>query len=146
MRKENHSVQTFPNTYYFSHVTEQTFKVFLWNRYLPRPGMNPLFMTGSAWMGCQKFADPFYPGFKDEDWWENDGAVPAYSQMYPRSAGHHPVAGEFTGTATDFHPGQWYWQYLHGFDHLDIVMLPQPGQITWQRNFYARLFRRLAAL
>jgi|APLak6261659701_1056019.scaffolds.fasta_scaffold00010_2 triacylglycerol lipase len=144
--EENQQNPTFPDTYYFSHVTEQTFKIPLWNRYVPQPGMNFLLMPGSLWMGKHKFATAFYPGFKNEDWWENDGAVSTYSQMYPRTAGHHPVAGEFDDTTSDFEPGKWYWQYLHGYDHLDVAMMTQPDQIVKLRSFYTKMFQRLSAL
>ena len=144
--EENRQNPTFTNTYYFSHVTEQTFKVPLLGRYAPQPGMNPFLFGGSAWMGFHKFTTPFYPGFENEDWWENDGAVSTYSQMYPRTAGHHPVAGEFDDTTSGFEPGKWYWQYLHGYDHLDVAMMAEPGQVARLRDFYAKLFRRLSAL
>ena len=79
---------------------------------------------------------------------ENDGAVSTYSQQYPRTSGHHPVGGEFddTTTVTHFAPGQWYYKWERGVDHLDICISPQPNQIGWQKRFYTALFARLAAL
>lgn len=146
LRAQNEMIPTYPNTYYFSYVTEKTFKVPLWKRYVPALRMNPIFRLGCYYMGRKTFSVPPYPGFKAEDWWENDGAVSCYSQMYPRISGNHPLAGEFSDATTSFEPGKWYWQYLHGFDHLNIVMLPEPGQKEKQKVFYVQLFNRLAAL
>lgn len=68
-----------------------------------------------------------------------------YSQMYPRTAGNHPVGGVID-TETGFEPGAWYYQVLDDIDHIDVVALPQLDQIGWQKRFYRSLFTRLAAL
>lgn len=145
--KQNAEIKTFPDTYYFSYVTEQSTKFFISDYHHPDPGMNLLLMLTSGYMGMQPFFETFYPGFNASDWRENDGAVPSYSQKYPRIAGDHKVAGEFDDTTTTFGPGQWYWQYLHDRDHLDVVMMPEDAaMVEWQRQFYSALFKRLAAL
>jgi hypothetical protein len=86
--------------------------------------------------------------FDSADWWENDGAVPSYSQLYPRISGEHPVGGEFNPDTSNesFRKGKWYYQWERDVDHLDICASPQPSQIGWQRRFYKALFERLAAL
>lgn len=144
--KQNQQIRTFPDTYYFSYITEQSHR--LWpNFHWPGTGMNKLLYTSSMYIGLYPFFKNFYPGFDAKQWRENDGAVPSYSQKYPHISGNHPVAGEFTGSTTAFEPGKWYWQYLHHLDHLDVVMLPENDSvIAWQQEFYPALFKRLAAL
>ena len=137
--------ETHPETYYFSYVTEQTFKLFLTGRYYPKPMMNPLMMRTAREIGRMEFEQPLYQGFTASDWWHNDGLVPVYSQMYPRIRGDHPVGGEI-GDGQSIEPGRWYHQLLSGTDHLDIVALPQFGSVWSQKRFYRRLLRRLASL
>ncbi len=144
--EQNKLIPTFPCTYYFSYVTEQTHTLPLSSIQVPDLRMNQFLYATSAYMGMKTFTSPLYPGFKDSEWWENDGAVSSYSQMYPRISGTHPVAGEFTDAISTFNPGKWYWQYLHNRDHLDVVMMPEPWLVNWQKDFYAKLFARLEAL
>lgn len=145
--KQNRLIRTFPDTYYFSYVTEQSHRLPWTNFHWPDTGMNKLLYTSSMYMGLNPFFNTFYPGFDAKQWRENDGAVPSYSQMYPRISGNHPVAGEFTDSTTVFEPGKWHWQYLHDRDHLDVVMLPENDSVVaWQREFYMSLFKRLASL
>lgn len=144
--EQNKLIQTFPNTYYFSYVTEQTNWMPLTGTQFPDFCMNPFLAVASAYMGAKTFASSLYPGFKNSDWWENDGAVSSYSQMYPRISGTHPVAGEFSDATSTFEPGAWYWQYLHDLNHLNVVMMPKPFPKDWQKDFYTKLFARLAEL
>ena len=137
--------QTHPGTYYFSYVTEQTFRGILSGHYYPEPDMNPFMIPTALYIGDKTFKRPFYPGFRSVDWWHNDGLVPVYSQMFPRIAGNHPVGGVI-GSQTHFHPGKWYHEVLNDVDHIDIVALPELGQIGFQKRFYTGLFERLAAL
>ncbi|MGZ8191964.1 MAG: esterase/lipase family protein [Methylobacter sp.] len=143
---QNEKIPTFTNTYYFSYVTEQTHKMFFSDHHIPNRTMNPILAIGSAYMGLKTFDQPLYSGFKDSAWCENDGAVSSYSQQYPRISGNHPVAGEFSDATKTFKPGEWYWQYLHDTDHLDVVMLPETRQTEWQEEFYTKLFGTLAGL
>lgn len=137
--------QTYPETYYFSSVTDQTFRGILSGHYYPEPGMNPFAIPTSLYIGHTTFKRPFYPGFRSEDWWQNDGLVSVYSQMFPRIAGNHPVGGEI-GSQTRFEPGKWYHEILSDVDHIDIVALPELGKVGLQKRFYTDLFKRLAAL
>jgi hypothetical protein len=97
------------------------------------------------YMGSKHFARPFYPGFRSEDWWPNDGAVSVYSQQYPRIGASHPVGGPLDDGA-GFGPGAWYYQQLNDIDHLDIVTFPQIDLVARQWHFYQSLFERLASL
>jgi triacylglycerol esterase/lipase EstA (alpha/beta hydrolase family) len=141
--------KTYPDTYYLSYITEQTF-CDLFGRYYPTMGLNLALQLASVYMGTKEFAKPPIPvpGFRSSDWWENDGLVSTYSQKYPHTNGRHPVGGEFTkDTPTAyFEPGKWYCQWERDMDHLDICLSPEPWQMERQRAFYATLFRRLAEL
>ncbi len=142
--------QTYPETYYLSYITEQTERSWLSGRYYPRPRMNPAMLPHSAYIGQKQFLAPPIPvaGFDPAQWWENDGAVPAYSQMYPHISGEHPIGGEFdSNTQVDrFEKGKWYFRWERDVDHLDVCVCPEVGQIGWQRRFYIGLFEMLSAL
>jgi triacylglycerol lipase len=137
--------QTHPATYYFSYVTEQTFHAALTGFHYPEPGMNPFMIPTALYIGHKRFDRPFYSGFRSSDWWHNDGLVSVYSQMFPRITGLHPVGGAI-GSHGHFERGKWYHQTLKSVDHADIVALPEPSQIGFQKRFYTLLFERLASL
>jgi len=143
--EQNRRCLTYPDTYYFSYVTEQTATGFLSEYAYPELDMNPVMIPTSLYIGRTRFDRSFYPGFRSEEWWPNDGLVSVYSQMYPRTAGLHPVGGVIEDSL-GFQPGRWYHQLLEDMDHIDIVALPQPDQIARQWRFYQGLFNRLAAL
>lgn len=140
---------TFPDTHYFSYVTEQTFRG-LSGRCYPSPLMNPAMISTAVYIGQKEFARrPIpVPTFSNADWWENDGLVATLSQVYPWSNGAHPIGGEFTDATPsgDFEPGKWYTHWEHDVDHLDVCLTPELTQLGWQRRFYVNLFRRLAEL
>jgi triacylglycerol esterase/lipase EstA (alpha/beta hydrolase family) len=142
--------KTYPDTYYFSHVTEQTEQSWLTERHYPTLGMNPAMLPFATYIGQKEFAhSPIpVPAFRSSDWWENDGAVSTHSQKYPHVSGEHPVGGEFGAgaRAARFKKGQWYYRREPDVDHLDVCISPQADQIGWQRRFYISLFERLAAL
>ncbi len=151
--EQNARCVTHPDTHYFSYVTEQTTGGYFSGRHYPEPDMNPFAIPTALYIGGKHFDPSFEPyrGFRSEDWWPNDGLVSVYSQLYPRTAGQHPIGGQFhdtpqAGPAPDFRPGRWYYQLLDDVDHLDIVALPQLDRVGWQKRFYRDLYQRLAAL
>jgi triacylglycerol esterase/lipase EstA (alpha/beta hydrolase family) len=145
-RGQQESCRTHAGTYYFSYVTEQTFRGVLTRRHFPEVTMNPFLVPTALYIGQHEFApSSFYPGFRAEQWWPNDGLVSVYSQMHPRIVGRHPVGGRI-GRRTRFEPGRWYHETLERMDHIDIVALPQLDQIGRQKRFYEAIFARLAAL
>ncbi len=149
--EDNGVWKTYPDTYYFSFITEQTFRGWLTGRHYPDLRMNPGLLFPATYIGHKKFAHSPLPAgvrFRSSDWWENDGLVSTYSQKYPRTHGDHPVGGRFSDAtpAARFEPGQWYYQKLPGVDHLDVCICPQQGQIGWKKKFYQRLWTRLASL
>ena len=96
--------------------------------------------------GPQGVHPPVLPGFQSQDWCgPNDGLAPVYSQMYPRTAGRHPVGGVIDDAA-GFRRDRWYHQLLDDVDHIDIVARPQLDQIGCQKTFYYDLYNRLATL
>jgi len=147
---DNKVWKTYPDTYYFSYITEQTTEGWFSKRHYPDLRMNPAMLPLSAYIGQKEFNRPPVPveHFNSADWWENDGCVPSYSQLYPRISGEHPVGGEFNPDTSNesFQKGKWYYQWERDVDHLDICVSPQSDQIGWQRRFYVTLFNRLAAL
>jgi triacylglycerol lipase len=145
---DNKVWKTHPNTHYFSYVTEQTTPRLWGAGCRPDLMMNPAMHPLSDYIGKKEFAAPPIKqvGFNSAHWWENDGAVPSYSQLYPRISGRHPVAGEMTAQDHAFAKGQWYYQWERNMDHLDICFAPQWNQIGRQKDFFKNLFARLAAL
>jgi triacylglycerol esterase/lipase EstA (alpha/beta hydrolase family) len=147
---DNAKWQTHPETYYFSYITMQTEKGWLSSHHYPKPRMNPALLPHATYIGRKQFKRAPIPtaGFEAADWWENDGAVSAYSQRYPHISGSHPVGIEFDAQTpvSRFDRGKWHYSSLRDVDHLDICVFPQADQIGWQRKFYIGLFERLAAL
>jgi len=147
---DNKLWETYSDTVYLSHITEQTFCDPFSQYSYPTLAMNPALQLAAVYIGTKEFVRPpiSVPGFQSSDWWENDGLVSTYSQMYPHTNGHHPVGGEFSDdTPTGlFEPGKWYYQWERDMDHLDICLSPELWQVNRQRRFYANLFRRLAEL
>lgn len=148
--EDNAVWQTYPDTHYFSYITEQTTRGWFSGRYYPDPRMNPAMFMLSSYVGHTVFDRAPIPiaDFNSADWWENDGGVPTYSQKYPHTNGNHPIGGEFTHETPNAHfqTGKWYYRWERDMDHLDICISPQLTQIGRQRRFYSDLFQQLAAL
>lgn len=144
---DNAAWQTFPDTFYFSYVTANTFAAFN-GKHLPNPAMGPALFPLATYIGQREFAAPPIPtsSFKASDWWENDGMVSTYSQLYPRISGNHPVGGEMhhTTPSAEIQPGKWYYQWARNVDHLQVTLAPGLHQHSWQEHFYQNLFNRLA--
>jgi hypothetical protein len=145
MREQNSLCQTHPGTYYFSHATQQTFAGVLSGYHRPHPRMNPFIIPIGLYIGSKIFTEPPYPGYVADDWWPNDGVVPSYSQMFPRTAGDHPSVEGISARAS-YDPGVWYHELLDGMDHIDIIAAPQFDQVGFQKRFYKQIYERLALL
>ena len=148
--RDNGRWPTFANTYYFSYVAEQTFRFLPGGNYHPSPLMNAPLQPTAWYIGRKEFEDPPIPtkGFRSSNWWESDGLVPTFSQLYPHSNGQHPAGSRITNktAASEFLPGRWYTQWERGFDHVSICAAPRYWQRGRQQRFYENLFVRLAAL
>jgi triacylglycerol esterase/lipase EstA (alpha/beta hydrolase family) len=148
--EDNEVWETHSDTYYFSYVTEQTSEGPISGHHHPELKMNLAMRPFSNYIGDKVFTEPPIPipNFQSSDWWENDGLVPTYSQIYPHINGRHPVGGEFSSEhrPDHFQPGKWYYKWERGMDHLDICVFPQLFQRDRQEQFYIDLFKRLAGL
>lgn len=148
--EDNEKFRTFADTYYFAYVTEQSTQSWLTGWLYPEPLMSPALLAVSTYIGRKRWHPAPIPtaGFGSSDWWENDGLVSTYSQIYPHTSGSHAVGGEISAETpvTHFEPGQWYTQWVRKMDHLDICISPQLSQIGRQKRFYMTLYYRLAAL
>lgn len=148
--RDNGRWPTFPNTYYFSTITEQTFPIWFNGHHYPSPLMNPALHHTAAYIGSKEFERAPIPmkDFGSREWWENDGLVSTTSQMFPKTNGTHPIGGEFSKHTPNSHfaKGKWYYEWERGKDHGAICVTPRWWQRKWQREFYERLFARLAAL
>jgi triacylglycerol esterase/lipase EstA (alpha/beta hydrolase family) len=146
--RDNRVWRTYPDSYYFAYVTVQSKAGWFSGRHYPSMLMNPAMVGLSGYIGQKVFHEEPIPGFRAEDWWENDGAVSTYSQIYPHISGEHPVGETFEAAMPPeaFLPGRWYTKWERGMDHLDICVSPQPLQVGRQKDFYQDLYGRLAAL
>jgi triacylglycerol lipase len=148
-QRANQGWRTYPTTYYLSIVTESTFRWRPRGFCFPSPLMHAA-LTPFAWqigrfrLSRLELTDQAGSSW---DWWENDGLVPAYSQLFPRN-GQNPYAGTVTADTLveELRPGHWHGQWQRGLDHADIVGKPRWWLRKRQRRFYERLFRRLAQL
>jgi triacylglycerol lipase len=72
--------KTYPDTNYFSYVTEQTFRGFS-GRYYPEAFMDPQLIPVATYIGRKEFKKHPIPwdDFIDSEWWENDGLVSTFS-------------------------------------------------------------------
>jgi len=148
--RNNAQWPTFSHAYYFSYVTDQTYRIRPGGNYFPSPLMN-LALQPIAWsMGRMVFKTPPIPAsnFKSSDWWRNDGLVPAFSQRFPMYGRLHPLGNIITNStkSSEFLAGHWYTQWERGLDHAAICMAPRFWQLERQRNFYENLYIRLASL
>jgi len=151
----NASVPTYPNTYYFGFVTEQTKAQRSKPQHLPKLRMNPALMAPSTYIGRYQFKQQPVNGWgqglmQDHHWYENDGLVSAVSQRHPFTAGEHPVEDNIIFDRGQFKKGRWYWDKVWGgsCDHLDIVMLymTEIGKTKKHGQFYEELYSHLASL
>ena len=152
----NEYVPTYPNTHYFSHVTEQTSKYWFSDCHRPEVMINPALATGAFFMGQFEFNQPPIDGWgtglmRDELWYQNDGCVPAMSQRYPFTAGYHPAEAHRADLeGNSFEPGKWHWDYAWGgsCDHCDIIFLyiSEFWKTGAHKQFYINLYKRLASL
>ncbi|KAL8111770.1 hypothetical protein AgCh_019464 [Apium graveolens] len=89
----NIHLSTFPDTYYFSYATKRTRKVMGVTIPSGILGIHPLLfirvLQMSQWRHPPDVPPPF-KGYRDEDWWENDGALNTISMTHPRYPVEHP--------------------------------------------------------
>ena len=155
----NQVVQTNPQTYYLSLITEQTTKGWFTSFHYPDPLMNPSLAATAAYQGVVvDFDHPPIPGWGSGDlviekWRENDGAVSSISQRYPFTGREHAVGGEGIFKRKPLLKGKWYYEKVQNltgrsFDHLDIGFgcFTDPSLIGAQKTLYRNIFSRLREL
>ncbi len=142
--------KTYPDTHYFSYVTEQTYSGLLSGNYYPNLTMNPGLLVTATYIGRKEFARPpiAVANFDSEDWWENDGVIPTYSQKVPHTQGSHPLGEEFDEDTPifDLEPGKWHHRFMHDVDHLDLTVWPQLFKTGMYKTFYRSLFEGLSEM
>ncbi len=130
--KANQQIETHPNTYYLSVITEKSNKALLTANCYPDLFINPMLTVSSAYQGLVvEFDAPPLPnwgkGELDIDKWrENDGAVSSISQRYPFTGGTHAIGGSGFLDRNPIQKGKWYYETVesmtrHRFDHLDVI-------------------------
>jgi triacylglycerol esterase/lipase EstA (alpha/beta hydrolase family) len=148
--RDNERWPTFADTYYISYVAGQTVRFRPGGYYYPGLFMHSVLKPSAWYMGrFEAGKASMLPGsFKSSDWWENDGLVPTYSQIYPHSSGQHDVGKVITAgvAGSELLPGRWYTQWERGLDHVSIAGTPRYWQKERQKRLYSDLYRRLAAL
>lgn len=157
--KANQTVKTYPDTYYFSIVTEQTIHG------SPEDAMNSLLKPSAIYQGqAIEFETNPIPnwGLGDlhiDKWRENDGAVSSISQRYPFTSGNHPVGGEgiFNKTNDQLETGKWYFEKAEAItggtrlDHLDIsigyeIPFPNEDAEVAHKKLYQKIYELLNRL
>lgn len=152
----NDQVPTYPGTYYFSEVTEQTSQYWFSDYHRPEVRMNPALAAGAFYMGQFEFDEPPIPEWgsglmQDRLWFQNDGCVSAVSQRYPFTTAGHPAEEQPVSKGrTTFEKGKWYWDYAWGgsCDHGDIIFLyvSEFWKTGTHKQFYMDLYDKLASL
>lgn len=148
--RDNRLWRTFERTYYFAYVAEQTFRLRRGGYYYPAPLMHAVLKPTALYVGRFDFQETVTPtgDLQSRDWWESDGLVPTYSQIYPHLNGSHQTGGEISHqtAVSQLLPGRWYTQWERGLDHASIAGTPRFWERGRQERFYTRLYQRLAAL
>lgn len=143
--ERNKTLQTFPNTFYFSYATQKTRKFLGCTVPSSIIGIHPLLCVRALQM-CQwrhpSHAPPPYTGYRDEDWHDNDGALNTISMLYPRFPEAHPNCW----LGPDFKDGQslqtgiWYYTLIEG-DHIFFIINRERAGIQFDL-LYGSIFQR----
>lgn len=140
----NYHLQTFPSTYYFSYATKRTMKIFGFTVPSSILGIHPLLFVRVLQMSQWRLpldVPPPYKGYRDEDWWDNDGALNTMSMMYPRFPFEHPH--QIVVNDSDCHPlqpGIWYYKIIEG-DHILFIVNRERAGVQFDL-IYDSIFQR----
>ncbi|CAM6088208.1 unnamed protein product [Calypogeia fissa] len=141
--KFNSRVKTYPNTYYYSHATKKTTKIWRWTLPSFFGGMHPLLFL-RTWQICLwKFKIPPYEGYRDEEWKDNDGALNLKSQLFPCIPTTHPNQRWGPDLVKDGHsakPGIWYYEVLEA-DHITFIIDKDRAGVKFD-ILYDNIFQR----
>ncbi|MCD7460012.1 hypothetical protein HAX54_042661 [Datura stramonium] len=137
----NSRLRTFPQTHYFSYATKHTTKVIGLAGIL---GAHPLLfiriMQMSQWRHPQDVSPP-YKGYRDEDWWDSDGALNTISMTHPRFPVEHPSHLVIKDSdCQPLQPGIWYYKFVEG-DHILFVVNRERAGVQFDL-IYDSIFER----
>jgi triacylglycerol esterase/lipase EstA (alpha/beta hydrolase family) len=150
MAEWNKALIEYPATYYLSYVTQQTKPsnpAEPLSHHIPDEKMNPLLKRYARKMG--EYEEILLPAFDPAQWWPNDGAVSATSQIHPWLGRDEPALHkEFKemNWPDDLAPQRWHVMpdTFAGWDHLDVVLFPESDeQKQKQYAFYENLCHNL---
>ncbi|KAG6405680.1 hypothetical protein SASPL_133272 [Salvia splendens] len=121
----NSNMQTFPDTYYFSYATKQTRKVMGITVPSGLLRIHPLLFIRVLQMCVWRHppdVPPPYKGYRDEEWWDNDGALNTISMTHPRLPVEHPNHHVVKDSECQpLQPGIWYYKIVEG-DHILFII------------------------
>lgn len=143
MRLNSH-LQTFPDTYYFSYATKRTRQLLGYTVPSGILGIHPLLFIRVLQMCMWSHppdVPPPYKGYRDEDWWDNDGALNTISMMYPRFPVEHPhrlVTND--SDCRPLQPGIWYYKIVEG-DHILFIVNRERAGVQFDL-IYDSIFER----
>lgn len=143
MRLNSH-LHTFPDTFYFSYATKRTTRI----AGITVPSgilrTHPLLFVRvlqmSQWTHPPD-ATPPYKGYRDGDWWDNDGALNTVSMTHPRLPVEHP--SQLVVKDSDcqpMQPGIWYYKIVEG-DHILFVINRERAGVQFDL-IYDSIFER----
>ncbi|XP_019176440.1 PREDICTED: uncharacterized protein LOC109171816 isoform X1 [Ipomoea nil] len=142
--KLNTGLHTFPNTYYFSYATKRTRKIMGISVPSGVLGIHPMLLIRvlemSQWRHPSDVPVP-YKGYRDQDWWENDGALNTKSMMYPCLPVEHP--SQFVVKDSEcqpLQPGIWYYKVVEG-DHILFIVNRERAGVQFDL-IYDSIFER----
>jgi hypothetical protein len=151
--------RTHPNLFYFSiGIIDQNTKITAKpkeKRFVPSRKWNVALFLLSLAVGKRTFKTPPFDGFNDSLWWENDGLVPLYSQLFPRAGLRHEPSHQVLFWSKSRDPGMltnclflivtgvWYTEIEH-LDHLDLFISAKDK--ATQERMFRLLFETLREL
>ncbi|CAH1414938.1 unnamed protein product [Lactuca virosa] len=140
----NSRLNTFPSTYYFSYATKRTKKFMGFTVPSNIQGVHPLLfirvLQMSQWKHPPDVPPPF-KGYRDEDWWDNDGALNTISMTHPRIPVEHP--SRFVVEDSECQPlqtGIWYYKIVEG-DHILFIVNRERAGVQFD-VIYDSIFER----
>ncbi|CAL5421300.1 unnamed protein product [Camellia sinensis] len=140
----NSHLHTFPNTYYFSYATKRTRQIMGVTVPSSILGVHPMLfirvLQMSQWSHPPDSTPP-YKGYRDEDWWDNDGALNTVSMTHPRLPVEHPSQLVVKNSdCQPFQPGIWYYKIVEG-DHILFIINRERAGVQFDL-IYDSIFER----
>ncbi|CDP13201.1 unnamed protein product [Coffea canephora] len=140
----NSHLRTYPNTYYFSYATKRTRKFMGITVPSGIFGIHPLFFIRVLQMSQWRLppdVSPPYKGYRDEDWWDNDGALNIISMTHPRFPVEHPSCHVIKDSdCQPLQPGIWYYKIVEG-DHILFIINRERAGVEFDL-IYDSIFER----